>query len=68
MSIQTKLKTIDGYCDEIQTFMKDIKQEINDVDDQFDSLQFIELRISRAMETIENMLTTVLKAYDEIEE
>ncbi len=67
MALKTKIECIKTYCGEAEYKIKEIKKEMEDFDG-YNSLEFMEMKIDRAIEDLTIAKENIMKAYDEIEE
>ena len=66
MALKTRQECIKTYCREAAYKIKEIQKELDEFDG-YDSLEFMEMKVSRAIEDLENVKDNVMLAYDEIE-
>lgn len=66
MALKTRQECIKTYCGEAAYKIKEIQKELNEFDG-YDSLEFMEMKVSRAIEDLENVKDNVMLAYDELE-
>lgn len=67
MTLKTKQECIKTYCGEAAYKIKEIQKELEEFDG-YNSLEFMEMKLSRAIEDLEIAKENVMKAYDELEE
>lgn len=67
MALKTKQECIKTYCSEAAYKIKEIQKELEEFDG-YNSLEFMEMKLSRAIEDLEIAKENVMKAYDELEE
>lgn len=67
MALKTKQECIKTYCGEAAYKIKEIQKELEEFDG-YNSLEFMEMKLSRAIEDLEIAKENVMKAYDELEE
>lgn len=67
MALKTRKECIKTYCGESAYKIKEIQKEMDEFDG-YNSLEFMEMKVSRAIEDLENVKNNVMLAYDEIEE
>lgn len=67
MALKTRQECIKTYCGEAAYKIKEIQKEMDEFDG-YNSLEFMEMKIDRAIEDLTIAKENIMKAYDEIEE